>query len=228
MRTLIAAALLLAAATTAVAQEQVIDPGMTRDQVEEILGKPVGVRSTGTFIYMFFPNGCEIRCGMQDLVILQDGAVVDAVFRRPGRRYSGASSSPAGVKAEPTLGPIRIEPPSSAPLRGGGVISAPPDTGTVATPARAPTVPGITVPGITVPAAGAAPAATAAEVKPTPGPGGVPLNPADTITTRQAPARPGSLVPATPQSTPVPNAGSRPNPADSAAKARAGNPPATP
>ncbi|HKG95056.1 MAG TPA: hypothetical protein VKA84_24275, partial [Gemmatimonadaceae bacterium] len=40
--------------------------------------------------------GCEKRCGMHDVVMLQNDAVVDAVFRSTSRRYTGESSSPRG------------------------------------------------------------------------------------------------------------------------------------
>jgi hypothetical protein len=44
--------------------------------------------------YLLYKNGCEKTCGMSDLVVLDSGKVVDAVFRSPARRYSGTSSSP--------------------------------------------------------------------------------------------------------------------------------------
>ena len=39
-------------------------------------------------------NGCEKKCGMNDLVVLDSGKVVDAVFRSSDRKYTGTSSSP--------------------------------------------------------------------------------------------------------------------------------------
>jgi hypothetical protein len=84
--------------------EQTIDPGMTRDEVVEHLGKPLNERKTGNAWFMFYRNGCERTCGMNDLVILEDGKVVDALFRSPSRHYSAASSSPTGVRPEPTAG----------------------------------------------------------------------------------------------------------------------------
>jgi hypothetical protein len=98
------ASLAFAVATPLRAQdtEQTIDPGMTRDQVVEHLGKPLNERKTGNGWFMFYGNGCERTCGMNDLVILEDGKVVDAIFRSPSRHYSAASSSPTGVRPEPT------------------------------------------------------------------------------------------------------------------------------
>lgn len=76
----------------------VIDPGMSRAEVVERLGKPLNERKSGEHTYLFYRNGCEKSCGMNDLVVLDDGKVSDAIFRSPGRRYSGTSSSPTGVK----------------------------------------------------------------------------------------------------------------------------------
>ncbi|HWE42630.1 MAG TPA: hypothetical protein VG432_09000, partial [Gemmatimonadaceae bacterium] len=90
----------LAAAPPLAAQDAavVIDPGMTRAEVVERLGKPLNERKSGEHTYLFYRNGCEKSCGMNDLVVLDDGKVSDAIFRSPGRRYSGTSSSPTGVK----------------------------------------------------------------------------------------------------------------------------------
>ncbi len=72
-----------------------IDPGMTRAQVIERLGKPATVRTYQGSTYLLYPNNCGKTCGMQDLVILDHDVVVDAVFRSPNRHYTGTSSSPA-------------------------------------------------------------------------------------------------------------------------------------
>jgi hypothetical protein len=71
-----------------------IDPGMTRAQVIERLGKPATVRSYQGSTYLMYSNKCGKKCGMQDLVILEHDSVVDAVFRSPDRHFSGTSSSP--------------------------------------------------------------------------------------------------------------------------------------
>ena len=76
------------------AESATIDPGMTRDQVVAKLGEPLSSRSYDGFTYLLYRNGCEKKCGMNDLVVLDSGKVVDAVFRSSGRTYSGTSSSP--------------------------------------------------------------------------------------------------------------------------------------
>jgi hypothetical protein len=101
-RTIVPIILVLAAAAGAQAQGAAgsIDPGMSKEQVVERLGAPLVQRSSGSFTYLFYANGCERECGMNDLVILENDAVVDALFRSPVREYTGSSSSPRGVKPE--------------------------------------------------------------------------------------------------------------------------------
>lgn len=81
-----------------------IAPGMGERDVYSMWGSPVAVRREGEYTYLYFQNGCEWTCGMQDLVILQSGKVVDAVLRWPGHGYSGVSSSPPGKKPVPNPG----------------------------------------------------------------------------------------------------------------------------
>jgi hypothetical protein len=92
-------ALLIAIAAAGVqgAAAQSIDPGMTKSQVIERLGAPAAERTSGAYTYLFYQNGREYTVGMSDLVILQNNAVVDAIFRSAARQYSGRSSSPEGV-----------------------------------------------------------------------------------------------------------------------------------
>jgi hypothetical protein len=84
------------AAATAHAQSGAgtIDPGMSRAQVIERLGKPATVRTYQGSTYLMYSNKCGRKCGMQDIVILDHDVVVDAVFRSPDRHYTGTSSSP--------------------------------------------------------------------------------------------------------------------------------------
>lgn len=80
-----------------------VDPGMTREQVVEAWGEPAVERAAEDWLYMHYRNGCEVTCGTDDIVFLQDGQVVDAIVRWQGHTYSGVSSSPPGRGAEPTL-----------------------------------------------------------------------------------------------------------------------------
>jgi hypothetical protein len=76
-----------------------IDSGMTRAQVVAKLGEPLSARSYGGHEYLLYKNGCEKKCGMNDLVVLDSGKVIDAVFRSGARQYSGTSSSPKMILA---------------------------------------------------------------------------------------------------------------------------------
>ena len=95
MRLLMTALLMGGMAASLGAQGGVtIDPGMSREQVVAKLGEPLSVRMREGHTYLFYKNGCEKTCGMNDLVVLDSGKVVDAIFRATGRKYSGTSSSP--------------------------------------------------------------------------------------------------------------------------------------
>ena len=80
-----------------------VDPGMTRDQVIAVWGEPLVERASDNWVYLYFRNGCEVSCGTDDVVLLQDGQVVDAIVRGQGHTYSGVSSSPPGRTAEATM-----------------------------------------------------------------------------------------------------------------------------
>lgn len=80
-----------------------IAPGMGESDVAALWGPPSAVRHAGSFTYLHYPNGCERSCGTDDVVILQDGQVVDAIVRWAGHGYSGQSSSPPGRVPMPTL-----------------------------------------------------------------------------------------------------------------------------
>ncbi len=88
-----------------------IDPGMSRAQVIERLGRPATERASNGFTYLFFINGCERTCGMNDLVTLKGDSVVDAIFRAPSRTYSGRSTSPQQNRTpRANRGPLTISP----------------------------------------------------------------------------------------------------------------------
>ncbi len=85
---------LIAAAAEA---QALVDPGMTKAQVVAKLGAPMAERTADGATYLFYKNGAERRVGINDVVILENDKVVDAVLRSPGRRFTGKSSSPAAI-----------------------------------------------------------------------------------------------------------------------------------
>jgi hypothetical protein len=111
------ALLAIAVAGSARAQVASIDPGMSREQVIARLGKPISEHSSGDHTYLYYSNGDEKKYGMHDLVALENGKVVDAVFRASTRKFSGKSSSPAPVPVEAAIakGHGRV-PPKPAPV----------------------------------------------------------------------------------------------------------------
>jgi len=112
MRQILLLSFALTVAPPAMAQDVVqIDPGMTRAQVVERLGKPATERASGGFTYLFYINGCERTCGMNDLVTLKGDVVIDAIFRAPQRTYSGRSTSPEQTRTpKANRGPLTITP----------------------------------------------------------------------------------------------------------------------
>ncbi len=80
-----------------------VNPGMTRSEVVGVWGEPVAERAAGDNTFLFYRNGCEVTCGMLDVVFLEGGQVVDAVVRGRGHVYGGTSSSPPNQEAVPTL-----------------------------------------------------------------------------------------------------------------------------
>ena len=103
MRNFTRLALLMVAVAGSASAQASIDPGMTRDQVVAKLGKPASEHSSGSATFLYYKNGQEKKMGMSDMVALDSGKVVDAVFRSSARRYTGRSSSPAPVSAEAAI-----------------------------------------------------------------------------------------------------------------------------
>jgi len=99
MRSLIVLVAGIIAAPVAAQSPSTIDPGMTRAQVVAKLGEPLSTRTYDGHTYLLYKNGCEKKCGMNDLVVLDSGKVIDAVFRSRERHYSGTSSSPRMISA---------------------------------------------------------------------------------------------------------------------------------
>lgn len=122
MRSLITVLVLAAAAVPSLAAQTpaTIDPGMTRAQVVAKLGAPLSAREKDTHLYLFYKNGCEKKCGMNDIVVLDSGKVVDAVFRSAARKYSGTSSSPhmiSEAEARKGSGPGELKTPPAPPKK---------------------------------------------------------------------------------------------------------------
>jgi hypothetical protein len=232
-------ALSVAIAAPAAAQVATVDPGMNRAEVIQVLGKPNGERTSGQYTYLFYRNNCEVRCGMQDLVILQNDLVVDAIFRSNSRTYSGASSSPNGVTPEASgSGSLRTNAGAEGAGAGnagadrrGGIVSSPaspnasetPTTNRPASAGRA-TVTGAGV--VSTPASANRAATPARGMDSTKVLDNVPLNPRDTNTIQPSRTQ-GQLTPSARDQQPVPFSGSKPSPRDSAVKAKTGQKPDT-
>jgi len=104
-----------------------IDPGMTREEVVARLGTPSGESHAGSFTYLFYDNACTARCGMDDLVVLEQNIVTDAIFRSPKRAFTGVSSSPRQSVPLPAAHsgpePLRASTSDDSAHRGGIVFA---------------------------------------------------------------------------------------------------------
>jgi hypothetical protein len=121
------AAALLVVFLTAPLSAQSIAPGMTRQQVIEVLGRPAAERHFGAHDYLLFDAGCSRKCG-DDLVILDHGQVVDAVIRSAGHTYSGtdAPTTLTGTATQrPAPPPIRPATAGDSTHRSGMVFEGP-------------------------------------------------------------------------------------------------------
>ncbi len=108
-----------APAAPAPAPANTVRPGMTEAEVRAQWGEPLAVRNANEWTYMFYASGMESVYRYNDVVFLQNGQVVDAIVRAPGRSYAGNSSSPADRTASPTL-PAGAR-PAAAPATPGAV-----------------------------------------------------------------------------------------------------------
>jgi hypothetical protein len=118
-------ALIVPAVLGAQSRTNSVSPGMSRAKVVAALGAPSTERTVGEYKYLFYANACGKRCGMNDLVILRNDSVVDAIFRSSTRRYTGTSSSPMAISEKDAAehggarksaggsksGPTRMTPP---------------------------------------------------------------------------------------------------------------------
>ncbi len=106
------AAIMMLAVAADAQENQIIEPGMTMEQVKLVFGEPQSTSSYGDFSFYFYENGCHVECGTADVVFFQNGQVVDAVLRAPWRGYAGESSSPKGVMPRATPGGERLQVPN--------------------------------------------------------------------------------------------------------------------
>ena len=106
--------LLYAVPVCAQSAARTVAPGMTKAQVITALGQPVTSRTVGDDTYLFYPNACGRKCGINDLVILHADSVSDAIFRSPNRHYTGKSSSPAAIAPRVAA---RAKPPAAEPMK---------------------------------------------------------------------------------------------------------------
>lgn len=101
----------LSAQDTTSTPSNAIRPGMSEADVRARWGDPLTVRRANEWTYMFYASGVEHIHRFHDVVFLQNGQVVDAVIRAPGRTYLGQSSSPPSRMPENTAPqPARTQP----------------------------------------------------------------------------------------------------------------------
>jgi hypothetical protein len=124
-------AALIAFALTAAplaAQTTTIAPGMTRDQVETLFGRPAAERHFGAHDYLLFDADCGRKCG-DDLVILDQNKVVDAIIRSSGRAYSGggepATTLTGTTSSRPAVPPLLPPTAADSQHRSGMVFEGP-------------------------------------------------------------------------------------------------------
>jgi hypothetical protein len=108
----VAAALVLSTPAAA----QTISQGMTTAQVRSVLGEPVTVRTAGDWSYLYYLNGCAVRCGSDDVVFVQNDRVVAAVFRTGRRRFAGPGTV-AALESTPGARESGLVRRESAPIQ---------------------------------------------------------------------------------------------------------------
>ena len=132
--------MLYSAPLFAQAAAHTISPGMSKAQVVAALGQPATSRTVGEDTYLFYINACGRKCGMNDLVVLHADSVADAIFRSPGRHYTGTSSSPTAIPGSVAA--------RSKPSAAGQPVKMPVDAGTKPPPRMKPGPPSDTRPSI--------------------------------------------------------------------------------
>lgn len=123
-------ALMVAGVSARVALAQAsIDPGMTREEVLARLGTPNGESHFGSFTYLFYENGCAVKCGVDDVVVLDKNIVTDAVFHSSKRTFTGVSGPATSLPSVSTgyfpPTPLRLATADDSVHRGGIVFAQP-------------------------------------------------------------------------------------------------------
>ena len=110
---LCAAAFAAAVPRAARAQVAEVRAGMTRAEVEAVLGAPAGARAAGPHTFLFYRDQCGARCPSGDVVLLAADTVIDAVFRSPNRVYTERAAVAGAPRARraPRPSPQRGAPP---------------------------------------------------------------------------------------------------------------------
>jgi hypothetical protein len=85
-----------------VEMQNAVRPGMSEQDVRARWGDPVAVKRINEWTYLFYRNYDEANVGFNDVVMLQNGQVVDAVVRGNDHVYLGTSSSPGNRMPEAT------------------------------------------------------------------------------------------------------------------------------
>ena len=105
----------------------IIDPGLSSEQVIARLGPPSGQTRSGSKTFLSFDNGCGRGCGGDDMVVLQNDSVVDAVFRTGRRVYGGAGKATTLPTISKRPAPDQIHPASPGDsAHRGGIVSVGP------------------------------------------------------------------------------------------------------
>lgn len=83
-----------------------ITAGMSEEEVLAEFGAPAVRRTVGRWTYLFYANGCPVRCGSDDVVTLEAGRVVAAVLRTRMRRLveAGGAGAPPGTPGRELTG----------------------------------------------------------------------------------------------------------------------------
>ena len=104
---LLIVALCAAAPVGAQSDHRTVDAGMHRSEVVERFGLPAAEHVAGSLSFLFYEADCQRPCDAEDVVVLEDDAVVDALLLPPYRVYSGGPA--------PAADTLEMRPPEAVP-----------------------------------------------------------------------------------------------------------------